>query len=75
VTLTEFEGSKEFYLDLLHRKLREGTYRPKPAKRVEIAKSGGGVRKLGIPVALERFCQRILGQIVRFLKSRGSQKF
>ena len=50
VTITEFEANKEFYLDLLYRKLREGTYQPKPVKRVEIAKSGGGVRKLGLPM-------------------------
>jgi retron-type reverse transcriptase len=33
VTITELEGRKEYYLELLHRKLREGTYRPKPGKR------------------------------------------
>ncbi len=58
VTITEFEANKEIYLDLLHRKLREGTYRPKPVKRVEIAKSGGGVRKLGIPM-VPSYCTSI----------------
>jgi RNA-directed DNA polymerase len=62
VTITEFEASREFYLELLHRKLREGTYRPKPVKRVEIAKSGGGVRKLGIPAVFDRVCQQALVQ-------------
>src|SRR5713226_10676437 len=62
VTITEFEANKEFYLDLLHRKLREGTYQPKPVKRVEIAKSGGGVRKLGIPAVMDRVCQQALVQ-------------
>jgi group II intron reverse transcriptase/maturase len=62
VTITEFEAKKEFYLELLHRKLREGTYRPKPVKRVEIAKSGGGVRKLGIPAVFDRVCQQALVQ-------------
>jgi retron-type reverse transcriptase len=57
VTITEFEANKEVSLDLLHRKLREGTYRPKPVKRVEIAKSGGGVRKRGIPAGFDRVCQ------------------
>ena len=29
--------------------LLDGTYTPSPVKRVEIPKSGGGVRKLGVP--------------------------
>lgn len=62
VTIAEFEASKEFYLELLHRKLREGTYRPKPVKRVELAKSGGGVRKLGLPAVFDRVCQQALVQ-------------
>jgi RNA-directed DNA polymerase len=62
VTITEFEANKEVYLELLHRKLRDGTYQPKPVKRVEIAKSGGGVRKLGIPAVMDRVCQQALVQ-------------
>jgi len=61
-TITEFEANKEFYLDLRYRQLREGTYQPKPGKRGEMAKSGGGVRKLGIPAGMERGCQQALVQ-------------
>ena len=42
VSIAQFEGHKDHYLEVLHRKLREGTYRPKPVKRVEIPKSDGG---------------------------------
>ena len=62
VSIVQFEARKEEYLDLLHRKLRDGTYQPKPVKRVEIAKSDGGVRKLGIPAVLDRVCQQALVQ-------------
>ena len=34
--------------------LLEGTYRPKPVKRVEIPKPDGGVRKLGVPCVVDR---------------------
>jgi len=37
--------------------LLEGTYRPNEVRGVEIPKSGGGVRKLGIPTALDRCIQ------------------
>jgi RNA-directed DNA polymerase len=62
VTIAAFEERKEYYLDLLHHKLRDGTYQPKPVKRVEIAKSDGGLRKLGIPAVLDRVCQQALVQ-------------
>jgi group II intron reverse transcriptase/maturase len=62
VTIAKFEERKEYYLELLHRKLRDGTYRPKPVKRVEIPKSNGGVRKLGIPSVLDRVVQQALIQ-------------
>lgn len=62
VTITEFEANKEFYLERLHRELRDGTYHPQPVKRVEIAKSDGGGRKLGIPAIIDRVCQQALVQ-------------
>jgi RNA-directed DNA polymerase len=62
VTITQFEARRAFYLELLHCKLQEGTYRPKPVKRVEIPKSDGGKRKLGIPAIFDRVCQQALVQ-------------
>ena len=62
VTIADFEERKGYYLDLLHRKLREGTYRPYPVRRVEIPKPDGGVRQLGIPTVLDRVCQQALVQ-------------
>jgi retron-type reverse transcriptase len=62
VAIAGFEERKGYYLDLLHRKLRGGTYKPQPVKRVEIPKPDGGVRKLGIPAVMDRVCQQALVQ-------------
>jgi group II intron reverse transcriptase/maturase len=42
--------------------LLEGTYQPKPVRKVEIPKPGGGVRMLGIPAVLDRLIQQALHQ-------------
>src|SRR6516164_7438846 len=45
--------------------LLNGTYEPKPVRRVEIAKPDGGVRKLGIPSVLDRFIQQAVLQVLQ----------
>lgn len=47
----------------IKRAILEGTYRPKPARRVAIPKPDGkGVRQLGIPSVLDRIIQQALHQ-------------
>jgi RNA-directed DNA polymerase len=62
VTIEKFERRKASYLDLGHRKRRDGTSRPPPVKRGEIDKSAGGVSTLGIPRVLDRVVQQALVQ-------------
>src|SRR5262249_14450164 len=65
VTIARFEEKRDDYLSLLHQKLKDGSYRPRPVRRVEIDKPGSTTKRaLGIPTVMDRVCQQAVVQIL-----------
>ena len=58
------EYLREHWVEI-RRRLLAGTYQPSLVRRCEIAKSGGGVRQLGIPTVLDRFIQQAILQVLQ----------
>ena len=59
MTVDELPGYlREHWPTTLRDQLLSGAYVPQAVKRVEIPKPGGGVRRLGVPSALDRFIQQ-----------------
>jgi RNA-directed DNA polymerase len=59
----EPEYLKQHWPGILEQVL-SGTYRPQPVLRIEKPKPDGGLRKLGIPVVLDRFLQQAVMQVL-----------
>lgn len=65
MTVEELPAYLTEHWEELRAQLLAGTYQPRPVKRQFIPKSGGGMRELGIPCALDRFLQQAILQVLQ----------
>jgi len=72
ISLLEFEKDLLDNLYILWNRLSSGSYFPKAVREVEIPKSDGSKRKLGIPTVSDRIAQEV---IKTYLEPRLEQVF
>jgi len=65
MTVAELPRYLNEHWEELREQLLGGTYQPRPVRRQEIAKRGGGVRTLGIPCVLDRLIQQAILQVLQ----------
>lgn len=64
ITVDQLKGHMVKYFQPLKEKLKDGTYKPQPVKRVAIPKPDGSKRYLGIPTVLDRVVQQAILQVI-----------
>jgi RNA-directed DNA polymerase len=65
MTVEELPAYLKEHWPTIRARLLDGTYKPRPVRRVEIPKSSGGTRLLGIPTVLDRFIQQAVMQVLQ----------
>ena len=63
-SIERFAVQAERYLQELQAGLKEGSYQPRPVKRVAIPKGDGRTRPLGIPTVKDRIVQTALKMVI-----------
>jgi RNA-directed DNA polymerase len=65
LTITQTKDYLKDHWPQIRAGLLDGSYRPRPVRRVEIPKPDGGVRQLGIPTVTDRLIQQALLQVLQ----------
>lgn len=63
-SVAEFEQDEKDNLYKLWNRLSSGSYFPPPVRAVDIPKSGGGVRTLGVPTVADRIAQTAVAMVL-----------
>lgn len=63
-SIEEFEQDLSNNLFKLWNRMSSGSYFPAPVRRVDIPKSGGGTRPLGIPTVVDRIAQMVVKRLL-----------
>ena len=61
---SELDGYIRENWDSIKEQIRGRSYKPQPVRRVEIPKSNGSKRKLGIPTVMDRVIQQGIAQVI-----------
>jgi len=64
ISINEFPSFARDNWNTIRESLADGNYQPLPVKRVEIPKSSGGTRPLGIPSVTDRLIQQAVSQVL-----------
>ena len=62
--IEELDGYIRENWDSIREQIRKRSYKPQPARRVEIPKPNGSRRKLGIPTVMDRVIQQGIAQVI-----------
>ncbi|MCD7036741.1 group II intron reverse transcriptase/maturase [Metabacillus sp. GX 13764] len=75
MTIEELEEHLKKNKDEIIRQIRQRKFQPQPVLRVEIPKSNGGVRLLGIPTVTDRVIQQAVAQVLSPLFDREFSEY
>jgi group II intron reverse transcriptase/maturase len=64
-TVQDYERDREANLQDLSNRLKRGTYRARPVRRVYIPKPDGGERPLGVPTLEDKIVQRATAEVLQ----------